>query len=247
MILNADDGFFFGLGAFETIALEHGVPVFLDAHLKRLEHTANFLRISFSKKELKEKIDACLATLKNNNLRFALKITLSQENMLVTVRDNPYTAVDYRRGFYTYLSNVRRNETSPLVSHKTLNYGDNILEKHHAHNIGYDEPLFLNMKGNLAEGATTNVFLVKNGQIFTPSFSSGLLPGIMRDWVMSQIPVREKILPGKVIEHCDEIFLTNSLLGVMPVSKFGHRKLPSQKIGRELMTKYQEMAENLLF
>ena len=82
----------------------------------------------------------------------------------MSVRENTYTEQDYEQGFITGYANVRRNETSPLTYHKTLNYGDCILEKRRVKAEGIQEPVFLNTRGELSEGATTNVFFVKRGR-----------------------------------------------------------------------------------
>mgnify|MGYP000553325310 FL=1 len=62
-------------------------------------------------------------------------------------------------------SSVRRNETSPLTAYKTLNYGDCILEKRGAGKAGVDERIFLNTRGELAEGTLSNVFFLKEGKL----------------------------------------------------------------------------------
>lgn len=78
----------------------------------------------------KEKIAEYLSTQEMSvKMHGALKIVMSAENTFFQMRENPYMDEIYSRGFMTDLSKVRRNETSPLVYHKTLNYGDCILEK----------------------------------------------------------------------------------------------------------------------
>lgn len=70
-----------------------------------------------------------------------------------------------------------RNETSPLVYHKTLNYGDCILEKRAAAAAGINEKVFVNTKGQISEGTVSNIFFVRKNMIYTPQLSCGLLPG----------------------------------------------------------------------
>ena len=79
------------------------------------------------------------------------------------------------------------------------------------------------MSGFLTEGATTNLFLVKQGEIITPGLKNGLLNGTVREWVMEHYPVAERDVSWEDALLCDEIFLTNALLGVMPVSHCGVR------------------------
>lgn len=230
-----DDGYYFGIGAFETIAVENGMPQFLSQHYRRLLSALEFLNLTVDFHQIEEKVNLALTGKEMQKGRKVLKITVSEKNILVTTRNNNYQKCDYEKGFVTALSNVRRNETSPFTYHKTLNYGDCILEKRHAKEIGIQEPVFLNTKGQIAEGATTNVFFVKNQQLISPPVSCGMLPGIMREYLYSAYPIKEQIIMPEDIEKFDEMFLTNSLLGIMPVRKLESHFFPSMDMGRKLL------------
>ncbi len=239
-MITPDQGYFFGIGAFETVAVEEGNPVLLKEHNERLFRAMEFFHLKLSADELEEKVGKALEDPFMKTGRKVLKITASEKNLLVTTRENIYEKKHYEKGFSTDFSCVRRNETSPFTYHKTLNYGDCLREKHLAHDRGVDEPVFLNTKGIIAEGATTNVFFVKNGDIFTPSVECGLLPGIMRAYICSRNHVWEKdIYPGE-IDDFDEMFLTNSLLGVMPVSVMGRHRFLSRSVSHRLLKAYRE-------
>ena len=121
----------------------------------------------------------------------ACKILLTQENLMMRLRPNPYGPARYARGFRMDFSAVRRNETSPLTGHKTLNYGDCILEHRAAAAAGMDERIFLNTRGKLAEGTVSNLFLVSGGRIYTPALSCGLLPGVLRSYLLERYRVEE--------------------------------------------------------
>ena len=230
-----DEGFSFGLGAFETISIIDKKPILLDAHLKRLNSALKFFGMTRC-----PDTDTVLGWIAGEALppRAVLKIAVSQDNTVKSFRANTYTDADYTRGFSTCLSPVRRNETSPLVFRKTLNYGDNILEKRRARTLGFDEPLFLNSRGELCEGATTNIFVVKNGQIFTPPVTSGLLPGTLRQWVLSGFSVKERILRAGNLRDADEIFVSNALLGIMAVTRFEDRPLSQGPVTTRLQEAY---------
>ncbi|MGM9640053.1 MAG: aminotransferase class IV, partial [Faecousia sp.] len=242
-MLEPDEGYYFGLGAFETVAVEEGRPVMLKEHYARLFRAMEFFCIKISTDELEEKVGNALAAPGMKTGRWVLKIAASKKNILVTTRKNTYSECDYERGFTADFSHVRRNETSPLTYHKTLNYGDCLLEKRRAHCRGIDEPIFLNTKGAIAEGATTNVFFVKNDRIYTPTVSSGILPGIMRAYICESDRVQETELYPQELTQFEEMFLTNSLLGVMPVVSLGSHRFLSQNIGRGLLAKYRAFCE----
>lgn len=242
-MLTADNGYFFGIGAFETIAVEEGKTILLKEHYARLFRAMDFFGLKISADELDEKVGRALEAPDMKKGRKVLKITASEKNLLVTTRENTYCESDYQKGFTTDFSRVRRNETSPFTYHKTLNYGDCLMEKHLANDRNIQEPVFLNMKGRIAEGATTNVFFVKNNRICTPSVSSGILPGIMRSYICTISRVQETELYPEELEQFEEMFLTNSLLGVMPVVSLGDHLFPSRDMGDQLLTKYRNFCK----
>ena len=123
MDIKLDEGFLFGLGAFETIAVENGKPLFLEQHLNRIEKAADFLGLGscrqrgLTEEKIEEYLDMYDISLKKHE---ALKVILSAENMFFQMRNNPYVEESYTQGLRAEISKVRRNETSPLVYHKTL-------------------------------------------------------------------------------------------------------------------------------
>lgn len=213
MQITLDEGYQFGLGLFETISVEQGRPLLLDWHLERLHASMEELGI---RQEITE--EKVLAAARPEE-RCALKIMVSEKNLLFTTRPNPYTPEKINRGFRLAYSSVYRNETSPLVRHKTMNYGDCILEKRRASSLGADELIFCNSREELCEGTTTNLFFVKEGRLYTPPVSCGLLPGILRRFIMEYFPVTEQVLTKEDVMEMEECFVTNSLMGVMPVTR----------------------------
>lgn len=237
-MLIADEGYYFGIGAFETIAVEAGRAMFLQEHYARLKRAMDFLKIEIPMEEISAKAGSILQEPEVRKGRKVLKITVSQKNVLVTTRENTYRREDYERGFTADISPVRRNETSPFTYYKTLNYGDCLWQKRLAKSRGIDEPVFLNTRGEIAEGACTNIFFVRQGSIFTPPVSAGILPGVLRKYICDNWAVEEKTMMMEEALECEEMFFTNSLLGVMPaVSLAGHR-FASQKTGRRLAAQY---------
>ena len=181
MEITLDEGYSFGLGAFETIAVKDGKLIFLDRHLRRLDRALHFLKIgTLDERGITEK--QVIDYVKQQKLTDgACKLTVSKENVVFQQRQNPYTDDIRRTGFVMDFSSIRRNETSPLTAYKTLNYGDCILENRQAHGLGMNERIFLNTKGQISEGTVSNIFFVRNGKLCTPDLSCGLLPGILRE------------------------------------------------------------------
>ncbi|MDO5344817.1 MAG: aminotransferase class IV [Lachnospiraceae bacterium] len=213
MKITLDEGYQFGLGVFETVSVEQGEPLLLDWHLERLHASLEELGIKQTVTETE--VRAFLSS--QDGAHHALKIMVSGENKVFTMRRNPYTEESARKGFALVYSGVYRNETSPLVRHKTLNYGDCILEKRRAAGLGADEQIFLNSRGELCEGTVSNIFFAREGRLYTPPVSCGLLPGILRRFILEHFPVEERVLKKEDVLQMEECFVTNSLMGVMPV------------------------------
>lgn len=171
MKIRKDEGYSFGLGVFETIAVEKGKALFLQEHMERMEQGLKTLGISDEKMKKILNHKSIEDFLKESEFKEhgAWKISVSHENVILEIRKNPYEEADYNRGFGLCISKIRRNETSPFTYMKSLNYGDNILEKRKAKKEGYEEPVFLNTKGELAEGATTNLFFCEKWKDFNAS------------------------------------------------------------------------------
>ena len=236
-----DEGYYFGLGAFETIALYDGVPIFLDEHIKRMSNTLCFLDIKHDKDELYKLVEQDLSLPDAAAGAKALKIAVSGENQTVSIRENLYTQSKRQLGFKLKTSNVSRNQTSALTQHKTLNYADNILEKRLTTSQGYNEPIFCNTLGNVSEGATTNIFVVKNGRLLTPPATDGLLPGIMRAFVLENNDVDVRSISLDDALCADEIFVTNSLMGIMPVTSWDSKTFDNHAIAHKIQAKYEEV------
>ena len=244
MLIELDDGYSFGLGLFETILLYKGKPVFLDEHLARINKSITDLELKIEKLK-KDEVFQYLNNNKNTLEYEVLKIVLSEKNRLFLKREYTYTEKDYQKGFSLNISKVRRNESSIFTFHKTLNYGDNILEKRKSKKLGYDEPIFLNSKNQITEGATSNIFVVVEDKIYTPKLSCGLLNGIVRQYIISNYDVTEKEIDIEFLNNADEIFLTNSLFGIMPVNNLEKKIFKPQKLGKNILQNHKKYLENI--
>ena len=244
MLIELDEGYSFGLGLFETILLYKGKPVFLDEHLSRINKSIVDLGLNIDKLE-KDEVFQYLNNNKNIFEYEVLKMVLSEKNRLFLKREYTYTEKDYQRAFSLNISEARRNESSIFTFHKTLNYGDNILEKRKSKKLGYDEPIFLNSKNQITEGATNNIFVVVEDKIYTPKLSCGLLNGIVREYIISNYDIIESEIDLEFLDNADEIFLTNSLFGIMPVNNLEKKVFKSQKLGKNILQNYKKYLGNI--
>ena len=248
MKIELDQGYQFGLGAFETIALEHGHPVFLERHLNRMEKAAEFLKLGSLESRgitCEEVLDYLVNIAEEEKQHGALKIMLSEKNVVFQVRGNHYREEQYRQGFVMDFSEIRRNETSPLVGYKTMNYGDCILEKRAAAEAGMDERIFLNTCEEISEGTISNIFFVRGGKLETPAMGCGLLPGIIREYLCETEEAEETVIYQEMLNHYEECFVTNSLMGIMPVKQLGDRTFTQFGRTLDLREKYLKLIQNL--
>ena len=246
MNINLDECYQFGLGAFETIAIEHGHPVFLPRHLARLDRAADFLELtSCAVRNINpDTITSYLNEQEKNGTSLshcALKIMISNENTIYHIRSNPYVPAQYKKGFVMDFSSIMRNESSPLTYHKTMNYGDCILEKRLAARQGMNERIFQNSKGEICEGTVSNIFFVRDQKLFTPKISCGLLPGILREYLCESFPVEETVILPSDLDQYEECFVTNSLMGIMPVKKLAGHNFSKRDMSDQLLDAYKQL------
>lgn len=230
-------GLLFGDGLFETMRAYSGRIFRLDRHLQRLRHSLEFLKIPFSlSPELVR--EALSKLLEANNLTEAYirmmvwrgeglgvdpDASASSTVAIIARPLVPHPSASYERGFRGTLVTIRQNEWSPLSGMKSLSFLPNIVARMEAKARGADEGILLNTKGEVAEGTVSNIFLVLTGQLLTPSLESGILPGITREAIL-ELAGHEglKAAEGRVapsdLMAAEEVFLTNTLMGVMPMT-----------------------------
>jgi branched-chain amino acid aminotransferase len=264
-----DHGFLYGYGLFETMRTYQGHIFRLDRHLTRFRHSAKSIGLA-NKLTAFDLEAACTKTLEANKLKEArLRLTVSagegdmtpdpgtcsNPTVLVTARDLvPLPQKKYESGFKAALSSLRRNSQSPLSRLKSNCYMENILARMAARAAGCDEAILLNEHGYLAEGSTTNIFLVCNRELITPSLESGVLPGITREAVLemaqaSNIKTLERQVELEELIEAEEAFVTNSILEVMPLTMFEGKPIGTGKPGqltKELLAAYRKLVDKAL-
>ncbi len=223
-----DQGFLYGYGVFETINIAQGKLIFFADHMERLKQSALVMGLNLTSHPDQIQNDCQKIIEKNEIKRGGLRVTLSKglkaDNLLITARENHYDRQMFEQGLKICTSDAVRNEKSRLVTIKSNNYLENLLILNEAKARGFSEAIFYNTQGYLAEGCMTNLFLIKNGTVYTPARDCGLLAGIVRNRVIqllkaNHIPVEEGHYTSAQLLAADEVFITNSLMEIMPVNQ----------------------------
>lgn len=245
LISAVGEGFTYGYGLFETIKIKDSKVIYFKEHLERLNNGCTILGMPLIYDF--EGINNDISTLiKVNNLENgSVKINYSKNknhyDVLITTDINKYTTEKYESGYHICFASVKKSSNLRLVNIKSNNYLENILERKDANQKGFDEAIFFNVYDIICEGTYTNLFFVKNNIVYTPSESCGILPGIMREKVIRFMHKNSiKLEIGEFAKmdllNSDEIFLTNSLMEIMPVSKLNEKNysLDNNKITKKL-------------
>lgn len=238
-----DRGLLMGDGLFESIRAYGGKPFRMAAHLARMRGSAEFLRLRVPASD--EEISSAVAELCRLNacpdayIRITLTRGIStrgarldaggEPTLIIHVRAlTPYPAEQYRHGAKLIVSRYRQNSASPLARHKCCNYLLYLLARQEAMDSSANGAVLLNELGQVTEEAFSNIFLVRDGRLTTPPAHCGLLAGIARAVVIERaaalgIPCEERPVPADGLFDADELFLTNSLMEVMPVKSVDKR------------------------
>ena len=236
VLYKMDEGLQFGLGFFETILIRDKV-YFLEEHLHRLNKSLETFGFGFYVSF--EAVEKLIQTYFLKNI--ALKIIATEKNLFAMTRPISYNLETYQKGRKVTISNVIKSSHSKLLTHKTLNFGENILELRKAKESGFDDCLFLNEKGHITESAVANLFIIYKDKILTPPVSDGLLPGIIRQKVIENFTVYEEHITKEQLKSSQGGFLTNSLLGVAAISYVEDVKMPIHPLCTEVAKFFGEM------
>lgn len=234
-----DNGFVFGDSAYETLRTYSGRPFELGRHLQRLRRTIALLgfELRITDDDIEARIDACLSFAANDESYLRVIVSRGVGDMTyrferiaaptVVVFAKPLEPVSlclYEQGARAAIVSIRRNPVEALnPAMKASNLINNALAAREAMAQGAFEAILLNTRGEIAEGAGSNIFMVKDGRLLTPPLTAGILPGITRGIVLEIAagigqPFEERTLSPIDLQTADELFLTSSLKEVGPLT-----------------------------
>ncbi len=254
-----DAGFLHGASSFTTMLAHNGVVFRLDRHIARLLSTMELLALRTD--ATAESLTAAVKqVLEANDLREArMRITLTPGDVsiqspttLVTADQLPeYPESWYTEGINVIVSSYRQHADGYTMGYKTGCYLPRMLARQEAAAAGAEEALWFTSDERLSEACFCNVFLVRDGQVYTPPLETPVLPGVVREAVIElceKLGVQchaNKALTTHDMLEADEMFLTSSCMGIRPIVRVEKHVVGSGKVG-EVTISIQKAYRKLL-
>lgn len=242
-----DRGFLYGDSVYEVLWWHRGVAVQAQEHLDRLRESARriYMPIDATDAELsaamRAAVDAAgagpdddaylrlVVTRGEGPLGLHVPDALRQNVVLIAAPAQRPSAAARERGLHVALVDRLRVSAKALdPGAKTGNYMNNLLALHEAEARGADDAILLNDRGEVTEGTTSNVYVVRDGVVSTPPVASGILKGTTRTRVLAlcgerRVAAEERLLVPRDLLAADEVLLSSSVRGVIGVTRIDGR------------------------
>ena len=248
-----DRGLHYGDGLFETIAVIEGEAVFWERHLQRLEKGCQRLSLPFPDPALLQREAQSLI---KNETRAVLKLIISRGEggrgyaypeptrsmrLLMRYPWPDYPIQNWRQGVQVRFCDTRLARQPQLAGLKHLNRLEQVLARNEWRDANIAEGLMCDENGNVIEGTLSNLFMLHNGVLHTPDLSQCGVAGIMRERIL-ELAHRQGIrieidnITKAQLLAADEVFLSNSLIGLWPVNSLQGRDFKIGNLTRSLQT-----------
>ena len=252
-----DRGFLYGHGLFETIAVQNKQALLLDNHLQRLTADADKLGFSAPKDLIKQDIESLAATSDLGIIRVTLTCGIgdrgyatpenAQTNRVVSLSDWPPFIEEHRQsGIHLGISEYNIAQQSMLAGIKHLNRLEQVLIRQQWQN-SWQEAIVCDEQGNVIECTQSNLFYINaENQLITPEIDKCGINGVMRNTIMQYadkigLDIVDKTVSLEELNNAKEIFVTNSIIGIWPVSFFRDNHYNNQNVSQTLL---EELIKN---
>jgi 4-amino-4-deoxychorismate lyase len=256
----SDRGLAYGHGLFETIRLSQGQPVLWEQHMKRLRQGCERLAIGIPS-HLDSELMSELQHLREGDSEGVIKIIVTAGSggrgyaapqvtdcqRVVTLFPLPEYPADRTEGVHVITCNYRLPINVQLAGMKHLNRLDQVLARAEWQDTAIAEGIVCDINGSVIEGTMSNLFAMKDGVLLTPDLKQAGVKGVMRDFILTcagtlGLESREVSLTADEFKQADELFLTNSVIGLWPITQWDE-----QRYSKGVMTDvFQARIEQLL-
>lgn len=242
-----DRGLAYGDGLFETVRIVAGRMPLLDRHLSRLKQGAVRLRLQFDESILRAEVATLVAeesTRHTDQDGFTLKIMLTRGSAGRGYRPQPgatarrimllfpaaaHPSSHSRDGIALYACSHRLSISPAFAGIKHLNRLEQVMARSEWDDEVHAEGVMFDMEGRLVEGTMSNLFVIRDSVLLTPSLSRCGINGVMRGWLLERAPLlyiraMECDLSAEDLLAADEAFVCNSNIGIWPVRSFAGRQ-----------------------
>jgi len=256
-----DRGYLLGDGVFETLRTSNGRVFRLDEHAQRMVRGLTAINLDASlESEFRDAVQALVARGQSEfGGELYVRVMVStgpMEDVLDTGRGvtvtglckkfRPYPMQYYSNGVQLVVSRSRKDSRSPISPIKTLSFLPYIAARREAHAATAHDAILLNENDRVAEASTSNVFARVKGTVYAPGESEGAIPGVTRGAVLEllqdeDVTVEER-LPLATLKKAEEVWLTNTTGGIVPVTRFVDKPVGNGKKG-DLTTRLSHALE----
>lgn len=247
----------FGDGIYEVIRVYNNKPFMLEEHLDRFEKSANaiHLKLPYARQELIDIINQGIERSNEKSVDVYFQVTRGIAPRLhffpdtkavfaMTIKPSRYVDSSKKENGVAVL--LMEDERWKNCYIKSLNLLPNVLAKHEAASNGCDEAILIK-DGYITEGSSSNIFVIKNGAMYTTPATKGILHGITRLAVIQladklNLEVKEEHFDEKFLINSDEAFITSTTQEILPINKVDDHKLPTHyTITRMLQNEFHKL------
>ncbi len=238
-----DHGFLYGAGFFETFRTYGGQVLLFEKHMERLQRALTEYRIAmpYGMGDIKGAVNELNELAGGADGYFRLNVSAGVHDIGLAPSTYPApNVILFRKDLQPAVRGTEkkavwldtpRNRPESAIRHKSHNFLNNVRGRLELPSLKEVEGLFVTEEGSVAEGVTSNLFWVKGGKLFTPAVETGILPGTTRAYVISLaekagIPVKEGHYTKEDVENAEELFVTNAIQEIVPLSSLEGQPFP---------------------
>ncbi len=228
-IKSSNRAFNYGDGFFETIKIINNKPFNFSAHYARFSFACSVLKIKNSETESSLFLVLSEIIKQNSIVNGSVKIHISRSEggkylpysasseILIIANNGVRFKQNIPISLCVFLDEVKTK--GKLSNIKSVNASVSVLGAIYAKEFGFGGSVLLNTDANYIETTNSNIFILKEGRIYTPPLTDGCVDGTMRNWVLFQESVIEKSLNQIDVEGADEVFIANAISGIVAVNR----------------------------